>query len=433
MTPLDVGIIGTLGMVVLLFSGIPVALAMGVTGFVGFAVVSGLEPAMGLLKTVPYTTVSNYSMSVVPLFVLMGVFSFYSGISRDLYTAANKWLARLPGGLSMATIVASAGFAAMCGSSAASTATFGSVALPEMRKARYAPGFAAASVAAGGTLAIMIPPSTGFIVYGVVTQQSIGKLFIAGILPGILLTTMYVLGIYVVAKRNPQVAPPGDDCSFVEKLGSLKGTWPMILLFMFVMGGIWGGVFTPTEGGAVGAFGSFLFMLWRRQLTWRNMIACMTETANVTAMVFLILIGAFIFGYFLTVTGLPQAMAAFFSGLPVSRYVILLGILIVYLILGCIMDSLSMVVLTTPIFFPVITSLGFDPIWYGVMMVVAMEQGQLTPPVGLNLYVITGVAKDVPMHEIIRHMWPYIGVLVIFMVVMVLFPQLALFLPSMMK
>ena len=433
MTPLDIGIVGTLCMVALLFSGIPVALAMGVTGFVGFIVVSGFTPALGLLKTVPYTTVANYSMSVVPLFVLMGEFSFYSGISRDLYLSANKWLSKLPGGLSMATIVASAGFAAMCGSSAASTATFGSVALPEMRRARYNPGFAAATVAAGGTLAIMIPPSTGFIIYGVVTEQSIGKLFIAGIIPGIILSAMYLLAIYLVASRNPQFAPRGEPTTTREKLASLSGTWPMILLFMFVMGGIWGGVFTPTEGGAMGAFGSLLFMIWRRQLTMKNVVACATETANITAMVFLILIGAFIFGYFLTVTGLPQAMASFFGTMPVSPYVILVAILIVYLILGCIMDSLSMVVLTTPIFFPVITKLGFDPIWYGVMMVVAMEQGQLTPPVGLNLYVITGVAKDVPMHEIIRHMWPFIIVLIVFMFIMIAFPELALFLPSRMK
>ncbi|HSB77734.1 MAG TPA: TRAP transporter large permease [Candidatus Methylomirabilis sp.] len=433
MTPIEIGILGTAFMVALLFSGISVGVAMALTGFLGFAVLSGITPALGLLKTVPYSTVASYTLTVIPLFILMGEMSFQSGISRDLYDGAHRWFGHLPGGLAMATIGAGAGFGAMCGSSAASTATFGSVALPEMRKYKYAPGFAAASVAAAGTLAILIPPSTGFIIYGVITEQSIGKLFIAGIIPGIILSALYILTIYFIAKRNPEIAPRGPATTWREKFGVLRGSWPMVVLFLFVMGGIWVGIFTATEAGAMGAVGSFLFMIWRRQCNFRNMVDCLAKTAKITAMVFLILIGAFIFGYFLAVTGVPEAMATYFRSLPLPPIMVILGILILYLFLGCIMDMLSMVVLTTPLFFPIVVGLGFDPIWYGVMVVVAMEQGQLTPPVGLNLYVVSGMARDIPMAKIIYYMWPYILDLVIFMCIMLAFPKLTLFLPSLMK
>ncbi len=433
MTPIEIGIFGTAFMVALLFTGISVGVAMALTGFFGFALLSGITPALGILKTVPYSTVASYTLTVVPLFILMGEMSSASGISGDLYKAAHRWFGHLPGGLAMATIGAGAGFGAMCGSSAASTATFGSVALPEMRKYNYAPGFAAASVAAAGTLAILIPPSTGFIIYGVITEQSIGKLFIAGIIPGIILSALYILTIYFIAKRNPEIAPRGPATTWSEKFGSLGGSWPMVVLFLFVMGGIWVGIFTATEAGAMGAFGSFLFMVWRRQCTFKNLVDCLAKTAKITAMIFLILIGAFIFGYFLAVTGVPEAMATYFRSLPVPPILVILGILILYFFLGCIMDMLSMVVLTTPLFFPIVVGLGYNPIWYGVMVVVAMEQGQLTPPVGLNLYVISGMARDIPMSQIIYYMWPYIADLVIFMFIMLAFPNLALFLPGIMK
>lgn len=433
MTPLIVGIIGIIALVLLLFTGISVGIAMAIVGFIGFAYLSGITPAFGLLMSVPYSTVANYSMSVVPLFILMGQFAFHSGISEDLFKTAYKWLGHLPGGLSMASIGASAGFAAICGSSAATTATIGAVSLPEMEKMKYNKAFSAACVAAGGTLGILIPPSTGFILYGVVAEQSIGKLFIAGIIPGIILATMYMLAIYFVAKRWPELAPAGEKTTFREKIYSLKDTWAMLTLFLGIMGGIIFGVFTANEAGAMGAFGSFLFLVGKGKFSRENIIHSLTETMNTTAMVFLILIGAYIFSYFLTLSTLPQSMAAFLSGLPVSRYVIIIGVLLVYLALGCIMDSLSMVVITTPIFLPVIVSLGFDPIWYGVMMVVAMEQGQITPPVGLNLYVITGVAKDVPMHSIFRYITPFVVTLLIFMFLLIAFPNLALFLPGLMK
>ena len=433
MTPIEIGFLGTALMVALLFTGISVGVAMALVGFIGFAYLSGLNAALGLLATVPYSTVSSYTLSVIPLFILMGEMSFQSGISRDLYDAAHRWFGHLPGGLAMATIGAGAGFGAMCGSSAASTATFGSVALPEMRRYNYAPGFAAASVAAAGTLAILIPPSIGFIIYGVITEQSIGKLFIAGIIPGIILAALYIVTIYFIAKRHPEIAPRGPAFTWREKIIVFKGSWPMVALFLFVMGGIWAGIFTASEAGAMGAFGSFLFMIWRRQCNFKNMVDCLAKTVKITSMVFLIMIGAFIFGYFLAVTGVPEAMAAYFRSLPVPPLMVIVGIMFLYFILGCIMDMLSMVVLTTPLFYPIIVGLGFDPIWYGVLVVVSMEQGQLTPPVGLNLYVIAGMARDIPMSQIIKYLWPYIADLVIFMAIMMVFPKLALFLPSLMK
>lgn len=434
MTPVEVGFLGLAAMAALLFTGMPIGIAMAVVGVAGFALVQGVGPALGLLMTVPYSTAATYTLSVVPLFILMGELSFHSGISQDLYKMAYKWIGRLPGGLAMATVWAGAAFGAMCGSSAASTATFGSVSLPEMRKFGYSRGLAAATVSAAGTLAIMIPPSTVFILYGVMTEQSVGKLFVAGIIPGIVLSALYCVMIYIIAKRNPEIAPAGPAVTWAEKVESLGGAWPMIVLFLGVMGGIWVGVFSATEAGAVGAFGALLFMIWRRQLNRKNVIGTLTATANITAMIFLILIGANIFSYFLAVTDVPQAIADQLIALEVSPYAVIIGILLIYFCLGWFMEELSMIVLTTPLFYPVLVALGIDPIWYGVMVVIAVQQGQLTPPIGLNINIICGMTKDdIPTMEIFRWVMPYVVVLFIFMWVMILFPQLALFLPSMMK
>jgi C4-dicarboxylate transporter, DctM subunit len=433
MSPVEIGFLGLVAMMVLIFTGIPIGIAMAVVGFLGFTMMSGFGPAMGLLMTIPYSTAANYALSVVPLFILMGELSFHSGISQDLYRAAYKWIGQLPGGLAMATIWAGAGFGAMCGSAAASTATFGAVAMPEMRKFGYNWGLAAATVSAAGTLAIMIPPSTVFIIYGVMTSTSVGKLFIAGILPGILLAFLYCIAIYVMARRNPNLAPAGPAATCGERFGALGGSWAMIVLFLAVMGGIWVGVFTPTEGGAVGAFGSLLFMIYRRQFNTKNVIGSLTATANITAMIFLILIGATMFSTFLTVTDTPQVIAEWLGGLPIPGEGIIIGIVVLYFFLGWFMEELSMIVLTTPLFFPVVQSLGFDPVWYGVMVCIAVEQGQLTPPVGVNLNIIMGMAKDVPTMEIFKWVMPYVVTLVVFMFLMLIFPEIALFLPSMMK
>lgn len=433
MTPVEIGFLGLAAMAALIFTGMPIGIAMAAVGFVGFAMLSGPGPAMGILMTIPYSTASNYSLSVVPLFILMGELTFHSGISQDLYKAAYKWIGHLPGGLAMATIWAGAGFGAMCGSSAASTATFGSVSMPEMRKFGYNWGFAAATVSAAGTLAIMIPPSTVFIIYGVMTSTSVGKLFIAGVLPGILLSALYSIAIYILAKRMPSLAPAGPAATCGEKFSSLGGSWPMIVLFVTVMGGIWLGVFSATEAGAIGAFGALLFMVSRRQFTLKNVVGSLTATANISAMIFLILIGAQLFSTFLAVSNTPQVIAEWLAGLAVPPLAIIIGILVLYFFLGWFMEELSMIVLTTPLFFPVVQHLGFDPIWYGVMVCIAVEQGQLTPPVGLNINIIMGMAKDTPTMEVFKWVMPYVAVLAAFMFVMIFFPQIALFLPNMMK
>lgn len=433
MTPVEIGFLGLAAMAALIFTGMPIGIAMAVVGFVGFAMLSGPGPAMGVLMTIPYSTAANYSLSVVPLFILMGEITFHSGISQDLYKAAYKWIGHLPGGLAMATIWAGAGFGAMCGSSAASTATFGSVSMPEMRKFGYNWGLAAATVSAAGTLAIMIPPSTVFIIYGVMTSTSVGKLFIAGVLPGILLSLLYSIAIYILARRTPSLAPAGPASTCGEKVSSLTGSWPMIVLFATVMGGIWLGVFSATEAGAIGAFGALLFMVWRRQFTMKNVVGSLTATANISAMIFLILIGAQLFSTFLAVSNTPQVIAEWLAGLAVPPLAIIIGILVLYFFLGWFMEELSMIVLTTPLFFPVVQHLGFNPIWYGVMVCIAVEQGQLTPPVGLNINIIMGMAKDTPTMEIFKWVMPYVAVLAVFMFVMIFFPQIALFLPNMMK
>ncbi len=433
MLPLETGFLGLVAVIVLIFVGIPIGVSMAVVGFAGFALISGIGPAIGLVRNVPYSTASQYALSVVPFFILMGEFSFHSGISRDLYIAAHKWIGQLPGGLAMSTIWAGAGFGALCGSGAASTATFGTVAMPEMRKFGYNWGFAASTISAAGTLAIMIPPSTPMIVYGAITGTSIGKLFIAGIIPGLTLTVMYCITIWFLAGRNKTLAPPSAPATCGERIAALSSAWAMIVLFAAIMGGIWLGVFTPTEGGAVGAFGSLLFMIYRRMFNRKTVIAALTATAKLTGMMFMVLIGATMFSTFLAVSGAPQAIGEWLGNLPIPPIGIIFGIVVLYFFLGWVMEELSMVIMTTPILFPVVQHLGFDPVWYGIMVVIAVQQGQITPPVGVNLNIIQSMAHDVPTMEIYKWMMPYVVTLAVFMLIMLFVPDIALVLPQMMK
>ena len=433
MTPLEIGIIGIVVLMLLLFAGVPIGITMGLVGFVGIIVIAGPAGAMGVLKTVPYSTVASYSMSVIPLFVLMGQFALKSKISADLYVAANKWMGHLPGGLAVASIMSCAFFSAVCGSSAATTATIGAVAMPEMKKLKYQPGFSAACLAVGGTMGIMIPPSTAFILYGVIAEQSIGKLFIAGIVPGVLLAILYAIMTIFISLRKPEIAPRGDTFGWGDRFKSILSTLPMLLLFAFIMLGILMGWFTANEAGGMGAAGAFIILIFRRRFTFKRLMESLTETVGTAAMVFVIMIGAFIFSYFLTMSGLPQKIAGFFTGLEVSRYIIIIAILLVYLGLGVIMDELAMLIITTPIFLPIVVGLGFDPIWYGVMMVLAMMQGQLTPPVGITLYIIAATDKDVRLGDVFKYVMPYLGILIVFMFVLIAVPDIALILPSLMR
>jgi tripartite ATP-independent transporter DctM subunit len=433
MTPLTIGYISIAFLILFLFSGIPIGIVMGLIGFLGMAYIGGWGAALGLVGNVPYTTFASYDLSVVPLFILMGSFCFYAGISKDLYDTVHSWLGQLRGGLAMATVAACAGFAAVSGSSLATAATMGTVALPEMKRYKYDPALATGCVAAGGTIGILIPPSIGLVIYGVITEQSIGKLFLAGFIPGVLEALFYMATIYILCKLNPLMGPPGPRTSFKHKILALRGTWMVLLLFVLVIGGLYFGVFSPSEAAGVGACGAFIFALLRRRLNWLNFKDSLLETIVTAAMIFVIILGAMILGYFLAVTRLPFELANLISGLALNRYIILVIILLFYILLGCIMDSLAIILLTVPIFFPLILALGFDPIWFGIIIVRVTEIGLITPPVGLNVYIIKGVAKDVPMYTIFRGIVPFLMADICHVVLLVAVPQLALFLPGFMK
>jgi len=432
MEPIVVGIIGIIILIVLLFSGMSIGVSMAVVGFLGFGVVIGFGPALGILKTVPYTTFAEHSLSVIPLFMLMGAFAFSSGLSEDLFDAVYKWLGHFRGGVAMATIVACGLFAAISGSSLATAATLGAVALPEMRKYKYDDGLATGAIAAGGSVGILIPPSVILIIYGIITEQSIGKLFLAGFIPGVLEVVFYLFTIWYLTYFNPDHGPRGPKTTFREKMWALKNTWEVVLLFIVVIGGIYRGVFTPTEAAGVGAFGSFFFALIKGRLGWENFKESLLGTMKTTGMIFMIILGAMIFGYFLSVTRLPTELAHLVSTLPVNRYVILALILIITLALGCIMDSMAIVLLTIPVFFPLILRLDFNPIWFGILVVRVTEMGLITPPVGLNVFIIRGIS-GVPIGKIFRGVFPHLVADALEVVALVIFPQISLFLPSLME
>lgn len=435
MQPIVVGWISLGLLLVLLFSGLHIGVVMGLIGFVGMVYLNGWDGGLGVLKTTPYTTFSSYDLSVIPLFVLMGEFCFQGGISTDLYYAANKFLGTLRGGLAMATIAACAAFSAVSGSSVATAATMATAALPEMRRYNYDDALATGALAAGGTLGILIPPSVILIIYGMMAQQSIGQLFVAGFLPGILLALLFMAVIAFRCWRNPRLGPAAPPSSWGEKIKSLKNTWIVLLLFLLVIGGIYFGLFSPNEGAGIGAAGAFFFALGRRRLGWKQFKASILETLQTSGMIFFIMVGAFILGYFLAVTRLPAELSALITGLHVNRYIIWTFIVILYLILGCIMDSLAMVLLTVPILYPLVCGpggLGFDPIWFGIMIVIVVEMGLITPPVGMNVFVIRGMT-DVPTFTIFRGIFPFLYMELFIVVLLTAFPVIALWLPNMFK
>ena len=433
MSPLEIGVLGGIALFFFIALGLPIGVAMGAVAVVGLALVTNVEAAFSRLGQTAFTMTANYITVVIPLFVFMGELAYVSGLTREAYSATYKWLGRLPGGLAMATIGGCAGFAAVCGSSEATALTMGSFALTEMRQHKYDPRLAIGSIAAGGTLGILIPPSLAFVVYGLLTEQSIGKLFLAGFFPGILLAALFMITIYVLAKRNPLMGPAGHKTSWREKVTSIKDIWGVLILFLVVMGGIYGGILTPTEAAAAGAFSAFLIALLRRRVTIHNLITAFMNTLMVTGFVFVIIIGAVLFGYFMAASGVSTALADFVSSLPVSPLGILISILLLYVILGSLMDAFAMVLITMPILFPVILSLGFDPIWFGVLVVIMMEMGMITPPIGMNVFVIKGIARDVPMYTIFQGALPFVLAMGICVAIIVAFPQIALFLPNAMK
>ena len=428
--PLIMGVLGILLLMVLLFARMPIAFAMAWIGIIGSWYFMGLDAGLGLLMTRPYFQGTFYFVVVIPFFFLMGSFCFHAAISRDLYDTCATWLGRLPGGLASATVGGCAGFAAICGDSLATAAAMGTVALPELRRHNYDNGLATACIAAGGTLGILIPPSMGFIFYSLITEVSTAVLFIAGIIPGIILAGLFILSITIRARFNPKLGPPGPQTTWKEKFASLKGTWAMLVLFLMVIGGIYMGIFTVIEAGAVGALGAFGMILVKRRFKWSTVLGALHDSTRTSGMLLVTLIGVMILGYFMGTSKLPIETADFISALPVNRYVILTLVLLVYVVLGMLMNIIPMILLTLPIFWPTIVVLGFDGVWFGVIMVIMMEMGQITPPIGMNVFVIAGVAKDIPVGTIFKGIVPFVFVEVIFLVILTIFPQIATWLPT---
>ena len=433
MSPGVIGVIGIGALFVLLFSGIPVGFLLAILGFIGFSYLASFGAGGNLIAKDFFSNFSSYSLTVIPMFIFMGQLAFYSGTSQRLYDFAYKMVGQLRGGLAMATAVACAGFAAICGSTNATAATMGTAALPEMKRHHYDPKLATGSVAAGGSLGILIPPSVIFIVYGVMTQESIGKLFVSGILPGILLTVLFIVTIYILCRLDHRLGPAGPVVSLKEKLASLSELSETIILFALVMGGLFTGFFTPTEAGAVGAGGALIVALLRRQLTWDGFKASVLDTTRISCMVMIIVTGAAVFGHFLAVTRIPFNLAMWVGGLPLSPTAIIALIILIYILGGCFIDSLALILLTVPIFFPVITTLGLDPVWFGVIIVLVTQIGVVSPPLGTNVYIIKGVAGDVPLGTIFRGVFPFLVAMIVCTAIIVVFPQVALFLPSLMK
>ncbi len=430
MSPEMTGVLGICLLFVFLALRMHIGVALALIGFGGTSFIIGPDAALNLMGMVPWSEGSSYTLSVIPLFILMGQFAFTSGISQDIYKAVHNWMGHLRGGLAMATIVACSGFAAVCGSSLATGATMARVAIPEMKKYGYDLSLSTGCVAAGGTLGILIPPSIGFIIYGILTEESIGKLFMAGILPGLLLASLFIVAIYVQCLIKPEMGPKGDPTTWKTKFKSLYSTWTMLSLFVLVMGGIYFGVFTPTEAAGIGAFGAFIITLVRRKLTFTTLSESLLATGNMTAMIFLIIIGANIFSSFLALTGIPFMLADLIVGLALPRMVILMMIILVFILLGCVMDCYAIMILMVPILFPIIQAMNFNPLWFGVIMVIVLEVGLITPPVGLNVFVIKGAVPEVPLTTIFNGVWPFLIAAVFCIVILIIFPEIVFFLPS---
>jgi tripartite ATP-independent transporter DctM subunit len=426
MSPEVIGIIGIVFLLILMFCNIKLGVCFIIVGFLGYALISGWDKALLMVGLEPFAQM-NYTFTVVPLFLLMGAIVAASGINSDMYLAVRKWIGHIRGGLAMATCVASGIFAALCGTSLAGAVAMGNVAYPAMKKYNYDDRLAGPVIAAGGTLGILIPPSVPFILYGLITEQSIGKLFIAGIIPGILEIVFYIVAIYVICKIRPDYGPPGPRVSFKEKVVGLKYIWPMLLLILFILGGIYAGIFTPTEAGAMGAFGAIIICFAIRRLNKSQFKDALVDTIKSSTMIIFMLIGAFIFMRFVTVSRIPNMLSEFIVGIQAPPYLIILGIIAVYILLGCFMDALVIVLLTVPIIFPTILALGYNPIWWGVVMVRVIEIGMITPPFGMNLFVLSKTI-NVSVGTLYRGIVPFAIADVVHITLLALIPQISLFL-----
>jgi C4-dicarboxylate transporter DctM subunit len=430
-----VGITGIIILlVVMIVLQMPVGFAMALVGFCGLWYVTGLDSALSMIGTDTWANFSSYGLTVIPLFILMGTVCFYSVVNNKLYDTAYNWFGRTRGGIAIATVMACAGFAAICGSNNATAATMTTVALPEMRKYNYDKALSAGSIACGATLGVVIPPSVVLIVYGIQTGQSIGKLFWGSTLPGILMAILFSFTIYILCVRHPHWGPGGPRVSIFDKIRSIPGAVEMIILFALVMGGLYTGAYTPTEAGAAGAFFALLIAaVIRRKLSWKGFISAIVDALKVTCMVIVIVWGAVIFGRFLTISRLPFVAVDFVSSLQVPPYMIMVSVLIIYGIAGMVMDALGFLLISIPIFFPIATQLGYDPIWFGCIITVVTTMGAVTPPVGICAYVVSGMAENIPLSTVFKGVLWFIPAYCVTMAVMIIFPQIALFLPSLVK
>jgi tripartite ATP-independent transporter DctM subunit len=430
MNPATTGIIGVIVLLALFTIGLPVGFSMAIVGLAGFALIVSPAAGFSLLVRDFFDIFASYNLTVIPLFMLMGAIAYSSGMSSRLYDASYKIFGSVRGGLVIATIAGCAGFAAICGSTSATAAAMGRVALPEMKRYKYDDALATGSVAAAGTLGIMIPPSTIFIVYGIMTEQSIGKLFIAGVCPGILLALLFVITTIILVKLKPGLAPKGQATTIKQKVLGLSGVVETIILFIMVMGGLFLGWFSAMQAGAIGAAGTLAIGLIRRKLDWEGFTTAIKDTLKVTVQVMVIVAGATVFGHFIAVSRIPLVLAAWVGGLPFPPMGIMAIIILFYLLGGTFMDSLAMITLTVPIIFPVVKDLGFDPIWFGVIIVLVTEMGVISPPEGINMFVIKGIAKDVPLQTIFRGVMPYLYAMIVAAIILLFIPQIATWLPN---
>jgi tripartite ATP-independent transporter DctM subunit len=417
----------------LAFLRVPMAFAMGLVGFAGVAYMRNFNVAAAMIAQTTYETGLAYTLSVIPLFILMGNFVVRARMSEELYHAAYAFLGHRRGGLAMSTVVACGGFGAICGSSIATAATFSKVSYPSMRKFGYKDSLAAGAIAAGGTLGILIPPSTIMVIYGIMTETSIGKMFAAGILPGLVATLLLCLAVAWITWRDPAAGPPGERVSRAERIEVVKHVWPVVALFVLVIGGIYIGVFTATEGAGIGAFGAFVFALARRALTWKVFVEVLIESARTTSMLFMILIGALMFAAFVNYTTMPGDLKNFVTQFEVHPALVIAAICVIYILLGTAMEELSMILLTVPLFFPVVTALGYDPLWFGIVVVLVVQIGMISPPVGMNIFVVKNLLRHVSIGTVFRGVWPFNVALAAMLAIMILFPELATYLPRLMK
>lgn len=433
MAPTVAALAGFGALALLLLARVPVGVAMAIVGVGGFAAMVGPGPAVNLLSQSPLRTVSEYELALIPMFILMGNLAVASRMSRDLFRASNAWMGGLRGGTAMSTIVACGGFAAISGSSVATAATMGQVAYPEMRRVGYSRSAAAGTIAAGGTLGIVIPPSAVLAIYGILTEQDIGKLFVAGIVPGLIAILLYLAAVRAIVWFRRDAFPAAAPTPWRLRFASLGPVWPIATLFVFVIGGIYGGVFTPAEAAGMGAVGAFVIALAMGRMDRATLWRCMSDTVRTSAAIFLILIGAIIFGYFLAITQVPQSIAAALLDLGLGPWGTLALILLIYVLLGCVLDAMALIVLTVPIVFPIVVALGFDPIWFGVILVIVVELALITPPIGLNLFVIKSVVPDVALPALYRGILPFVAADLARLVLLAGFPGLVLFLPGLME